>query len=52
MLRFETLSKINDCKECGGTGVRQWFDLDGGPYYSWMKPKKERCKICKGAEKK
>lgn len=47
-LKFENLRKINDCKKCEGTGTYQWFDLDGGPYYSWMKPKKETCQECKG----
>ena len=50
MPSFEILQKINNCKACGGTGVRQWFNLDGGPYYHWMKPNKEQCKTCKGAK--
>lgn len=40
--------KINNCKECGGTGKKQWFDLDGGAIYHWMKPKVKQCPVCKG----
>lgn len=34
----------NDCKECEGTGVLQWFDIDGCTIYSWQKPKTAPCK--------
>lgn len=47
-LTFKQLPKINDCFNCQGTGVYRWYPLDGGPYYSWMKPEQEICKDCKG----
>ena len=40
--------KINNCKDCEGTGKKQYFNLDGGPIYSWMKPKVKTCQTCKG----
>lgn len=40
--------KINNCKICSGTGIKQWFDLDGGPIYHWMKPNTKPCDKCEG----
>lgn len=47
-LTFKELPKINDCNNCQGTGVYRWYNLDGGPYYSWQKPEQETCRKCKG----
>ena len=47
-LTFKELPKINDCRKCNGTGVIRWYNLDGGPYYSWMKPEQKPCDQCKG----
>jgi DnaJ-class molecular chaperone len=47
-LTFVKLPRINNCKTCDGTGVIHWYNLDGGPYYSWMKPKSKNCTECKG----
>lgn len=47
-LTFSPIPKVNDCRKCDGTGVYRWYDLDGGPYYSWMKPKQQPCDECKG----
>lgn len=50
-LTFKELPKINDCNNCQGTGIYRWYNLDGGPYYSWQKPEQETCRKCKGASK-
>lgn len=47
-LTFKELPKINSCKECQGSGIIQYYNLDGGPYYSWMKPETKECKLCRG----
>lgn len=47
-LTFDKLPVINSCRECQGTGIIRWYNLDGGPYYSWMKPESKRCTECKG----
>lgn len=46
-LTANPLPKINNCKECRGQGYIQYWNLDGGPYYSWMKPEKRICDCCK-----
>lgn len=45
-----TFPKINDCRNCGGTGIKQWFYLDGETIYHWMKPKTKECEVCKGKD--
>lgn len=37
----------NNCKECKGTGKIQWFDIDGGTIYHWMKPNVKDCECQK-----
>lgn len=51
MMLFNKYPKINDCKKCEGTGILQWFDIDGGTIYNWMKPNTKTCDLC-GGEKK
>lgn len=51
-LTFKDIPKINDCKQCQGTGLIRWYNLDGGPYYSWMKPKQKTCDLCLGVKSK
>lgn len=40
---------INDCGSCGGTGIKQWHVLDGGPMFYWIKT--AVCEVCRGVAK-
>ena len=40
------------CFCCKDTGIEEYFEIDGQTIYSWMKPKKRKCKYCKPAPAK
>ncbi|AZV01952.1 hypothetical protein [Aeromonas phage Akh-2] len=36
-----------ECSYCNSTGMIEYFPIDGGPIYHWMKPKKKPCPRCR-----